>query len=570
LFYLNDVDSLQRMISHDSSILDSLDVQLIVNPQRQSQASLVHLASFLGNVDVVNTLIAAGINVNIPDTRRQTPLLLACMTGSEDVVSLLLSHCADPTIPDEIGATPFHWLFAFDDPSAVRIGRKLMKSITKSIINQSTFSYYPIEALCLALDGPPLQWAIAARSEKTVKTLLSLGASPLQKFPDRQGFGRKSTPLEFSCGLLYYDIVPLFIEHRTPNHGSLSPYFHLGRDLEPFQGWIVHGKEYFCDAAVKTIQVLQQAGYDIEEVDDDILGNTPLLSAVLDSQPEVVRGLLKCGADINARNLMDATALHLVFEGDDAPKNQLQMEVLQILLEGGADVDALTDEGVSPLHNIIFNARGNDAVKEFLRYNPDLTIRNNQGQTYLHIIATAGEDLSEEVIDQFILHESYIDAEDNEGHTPLELAAMDFSEVKVKYFLDRNAKVTFKGGRTILHWMIRIGTDRYGYYPGFFDFLLSHVKVKPCIYMMDDYGRTALHEAALYASPKYVLALLRAGSDPTARDFGGMTPLQLSRACLANPPDFLVADNVMKEYYERYRTRYLVDLNDVIDILEGK
>ena len=85
--------------------------------------------------------------------------------------------------------------------------------------------------------------------------------------------------------------------------------------------------------------------------------------------------------------------------------------------------------------------------------------------------------------------------------------------------------------------------------------------------LADDYGRTALHEAARYASPKYVLALLQAGSDTAAKDLGGMTPLQLSRTCLANPPDFVVADNEMKEYYEKHRTLYLADLKDVIDIL---
>ena len=564
-----DLSSIMKWIARDPSRIDSLDFQLTPNPQRPSQASLLHVASLAGDTKAVTYLIDAGANVNLPDSRNQTPLLLACMGGCDLVVSILLCNGADPTISDEIGATPYHWIFSFDDNRIGQIMSQLLERRAGRILNQSTFSYYPIETLCLSLQGTPLQWAIMARSVAAVTTLLTSGASMSPKLQDFRGLGQEFSPLDVSCGLLLYDIVPLFIppsDRKT--HDVLSPYFHLGRHLEPYQGWIIHGREYSSDAVIKTIRVLQLAAYDIEEPDNGILGHTPLMSAVLDDCAEVVYGLLKCGADVNARDPGGSTALYLVFEGQDSLNNQDQLDILKILVEAGADINALDNDGGTPLRNAILNECVETAITEFLNYGPDLSLRDRDGRTYLHYIATT-EHLSQETMDRFIVEPDDVNIEDVEGFSPLCVAAMAFSKYMVNFFLSRRANVVFGNGKNILHLMIRAGTDRYGYDPLFFDFLLSDVRVNPCVHMTDGNGRTPLHEASLYAAPTHVKSLLRARAKWDSKDFDGNTPLMLAEASLQSLPDFVVPDHSVKEYYQKHQSLYVADVKDVIDILSS-
>lgn len=374
-----------------------------------------------------------------------------------------------------------------------------------------------------------------------------------------------------ACGLLFYEIVPFFIEAKAESQGvtRLSPLFHLGRDLEPFQGWIIHGPEYSCDAVVKTIRVLELAGYSVND-GGDVLANTPLASAVMDNAPEVVRGLLKCGADINAKDIEgDLTALHLIFEGDDAPNDALAMEILRMLLQAGADVDALNHNGQTPLYSAIFNECSDGAVREFLRFHPDLTIRDNEGRSYLHLLAHSGYNLSDETLDLFIPQGGDIDPIDDDGNTPLAVAAMTFSESRVNYFLVRNAKTIFRDGKSILHRVIRIGTNRLGYYQGFFEFILSHPRVKSCIYSIDLGGLTPLHEAAHCASVKYILALLQAGASTSCKDVFGRTPLELARVCQDSPIVEVHPFGGIDTANDELMVLYYSNLKEVINILNS-
>ena len=71
-------------------------------------------------------------------------------------------------------------------------------------------------------------------------------------------------------------------------------------------------------------------------------GNTSLMSAALDGQTEIVKGLLRNGADVNAQNLEGRTALMFAVIN-------LRTTTVKTLLQFGADVNVQANCGCTPL-----------------------------------------------------------------------------------------------------------------------------------------------------------------------------------------------------------------------------
>ena len=79
------------------------------NTQEENEA-ILHLASGFrsGCPQIVKILVSRGINPNIQHPQdKMTPLCLAASSGSKDVVEVLLDAGADTNIPDVRGRTPF-------------------------------------------------------------------------------------------------------------------------------------------------------------------------------------------------------------------------------------------------------------------------------------------------------------------------------------------------------------------------------------------------------------------------------------------------------------------------------
>jgi len=80
-----------------------------VNAVRQYQETPLHVAAYLGLLEVVRILVEHGANVNAPAGRGETPLHLAsCPAGYPEIVEFLLLHGASIEAPQNNGATALH------------------------------------------------------------------------------------------------------------------------------------------------------------------------------------------------------------------------------------------------------------------------------------------------------------------------------------------------------------------------------------------------------------------------------------------------------------------------------
>jgi ankyrin repeat protein len=75
----------------------------------------------------------------------------------------------------------------------------------------------------------------------------------------------------------------------------------------------------------------------------DAIGDTPLLRAAYKGNPEIVRMLLRAGAEVNKRDRAGRTPLYLAV-------NSRNPEIVRMLLDKGAEVNKQNNDGFTPLY----------------------------------------------------------------------------------------------------------------------------------------------------------------------------------------------------------------------------
>ena len=188
-----------------------------------------------------------------------------------------------------------------------------------------------------------------------------------------------------------------------------------------------------------------------------ICGNagTALHSASHAGQVQVVRTLLKCGAEVNARGVWDQTPLILAsFQGhldivqclldhgaDPNLQNNLQctalrhaavighLEMVRTLIAHSVDVNVQDGESWTPLYGAFWygHAKGDchQLVRLLLEHGADPNARDNKRRISLHLVSSSPYlelPLKLEVARILLSHGADVDAEDAEGRTPAQFA----------------------------------------------------------------------------------------------------------------------------------------------------
>ncbi|HYP08596.1 MAG TPA: ankyrin repeat domain-containing protein [Bryobacteraceae bacterium] len=253
----------------------------------------------------------------------------------------------------------------------------------------------------------------------------------------------------------------------------------------------------------------------------DRRGATPLMHAAAFGTAEMVKILLHAGADVNARNDSDATALLWAAR---------QPEKARLLIQAGADVNARSKQGRTPLM-VASLRRGNvPTVALLLEKGADVHAKGNRpGFTALRLAAGAGD---AEIMRLLIEKGADPDAKDIGGGTPLFAAASSGNADAVRLLLAKHVDVHAAGSfappqrngpmgfrmLTALHGAAGTGSAEMVR-----DLLQAGAKVDA----RDARGLTPLFFAVAteYPSIDLILALIKAGADVNAKDLVGETPL---------------------------------------------
>lgn len=223
------------------------------------------------------------------------------------------------------------------------------------------------------------------------------------------------------------------------------------------------------------VRLLVENGAKLNELDSD--GDTPLIAGM--KHEAVAKYLIMKGCDVSISNNNGQTAGHKAALFGHA-------QILRLLIERKADMNASDTEGDTPLHDAISQAR--TAAAEVLIGWPQLDIRrkNKKGFPPLHFAAVKGEPSITELL--LKRDKTLIDEQKEDGFTPLHVAAINNHTDVMKVLLEKGkAKVDL---RTVKK-------------------------------------QTPLHVAAEEAYMDAVQLLIQHGADVNAKDADGDRPLHI-------------------------------------------
>jgi ankyrin repeat protein len=173
-----------------------------------------------------------------------------------------------------------------------------------------------------------------------------------------------------------------------------------------------------------TVKALIAAGADVNAKDK--LGETPLHIAAVRGYNEITSLLIAEGAYVNTRNKRGLTPLH-------AAAWSGHKETVALLIAKGANINAKDQDGVTPLHVSALSGAKN-TMTLLINKGADINARNKDGMTPLHAAALTGQ---KEAIELLIKKGANINAKNKKGVTPLQIAHHKGNESIVE-FLERN------------------------------------------------------------------------------------------------------------------------------------
>jgi ankyrin repeat protein len=498
----------------------------------------IHMAVRSGDATKVEQLLAGKPELaNAKDRRGFAPLHWA---KNKCVAELLLARKPDINATDKLGFTPLHW--------AVYDGHfDLVKLFVanKADVNAKADGGWTPTNLAEELCG-----------EAGPETLFLLQHGGVPGIPDAK---------------LNYVI-------KHPGTPSLRRVLQRRPDVVTMKD--ERGRTALSHAVgssnTQVMELLLAAGAEVNIRDN--FGNTPLQYASVTRNVKAVELLLANKADVNVRNgkhetpldraerigspaVVDLLQKHGALRGagaiNDAVRRRDMAKVKELLNSQPTIVSEKSSSGWSLVHAAL-SQNSNEIMKVLLEHNADVNARNGEGQTALHFViirSRLGRDSknmeiieaeTKEAIGLLLAHGADVNAKDALGATALHHAAgrrnLEFTKLLLANKADINARD--KDGRTPLDWAAMVANDPTGNYP-FSVFLREHGGRTKKEFENADAGRIS------GASPGSIFSLPHSRPEQITHNGVPLTSSQ-SRE-LRELPEMKTAMEAMREAAQKYQ-----------------
>ena len=388
------------------------------------------VAARTGNLEVVRALVDAGSDVNaVTKQHGATALMWATTESHANVVQLLLDSGAHANHSTADGFTPL--LFAAGTGNV-----ELAEQLLANGVDVNDTGVDGTHALPYAIVNGHHEFALfllrqGADATATLGTISALHAAAgnvgtwLGEWSRQHGFGERFRGKNLTSDQRV-SLVQSLLEHGAdPNVRLMTSAMFMSYIANPREGaferfacgtgdlrgatplWVAaHNANRDAGESIEIIQLLLSAGAELHLTTDD--GTTPLMAAAglgrgtytpaeprgvkSDTAEQAVTLLIEQGADVNATNEADFTALHgAAFRGNN--------EIIEYLVTQGADIDARDFRGRTP-YRIAEGAKQSfqfqtwpetAALLEQLGANVNLSIRGTERQKLRDVLVETAD-----------------------------------------------------------------------------------------------------------------------------------------------------------------------------------
>jgi ankyrin repeat protein len=380
----------------------------------------LYLASVNGNAVMIDALLRGGADPNSANPGGETVLMTAARTGKVDAVKLLIDRGAAVNAKETVrGQTALMWAVLENHPDVVQLllakgadinaqtnvsvpdGTTGLPQATSGDIGAHGPGIYRSRAVP-SPSGAMTPLLFAAREGNLAMARILVDAKADVERPSANGtrplvVAITNNHIELATFLLdagadpnaadnFYKRTPLFaaVERRNPDYtrDTPPPAADTRDPMDLIKGLLKRGANPNARANTTPFRGFYQVSANWANFD----GQSPFLRAALSGDVALMRLLLEHGADPNlgtndgATPLMAAAGINWVVAQTFSRSDKEYLEAAALCLERGADVNAVNSQGFTAMHGAA--NRGFDAmIKLLAEHGASLDVKDKQGRT---------------------------------------------------------------------------------------------------------------------------------------------------------------------------------------------
>ncbi len=399
-----------------AAVRAALEQKADVNAAQADGMTALHWAVYHDDSEAVKLLLAKGADVKVTNRYGVTPLSIACTNGSATIVEVLLEAGADPKTTLPGGETPLMTASRTGKPGAVKALLSRAADVNATEHKGQTALMWAaaegnVEVVNALLEAgadfrarvrsgfTPFFFAVREGRTAVGHRLLRAGADVNEVMRPRRSAGKPITPLLLAVESGHFELAALLLEVGADPNTRPAGYTALHAITwvrKPIRGDgdpppIGSGKLSSLDF----VKQLLARGADIDarlEKGESgrgrftTTGSTPFLLAARASDVPLMKVLLKLGADpklANADNctpLLAAAGVGALGDGDEsAGTDEEALAAVKLLLEMGAEINAVDDNGETVMHGAAYQSRFN-LVPLLAEHGADIKVWNRKNK----------------------------------------------------------------------------------------------------------------------------------------------------------------------------------------------